>query len=89
MSKKQISGCPLNLPWHLNSVGLVQQLKLLYRVTNPSPHRDWSLFSASEAKKLRHTCEVLSRLIYGEENENLRHIQHSPLVHGECRHLPL
>ncbi|GBN17497.1 hypothetical protein AVEN_204413-1 [Araneus ventricosus] len=88
MSKKQIPGCPLNLLWHLNSLGLVPQLKLLYRMTNPFPHRDWSRLSAREAKKLLHLCDVLSRLKQGEENANLRHIQHSPLVHGECRHLP-
>ncbi|GFU58113.1 hypothetical protein TNCV_3834951 [Trichonephila clavipes] len=27
--------------------------------------------------------------LYGEENINVQHVQHSPLVHGECRHLPV
>ncbi|GFV38450.1 hypothetical protein TNCV_4393311 [Trichonephila clavipes] len=45
-----------------------------------------ALFSVSLIEE-RET-KNLSRLNYGEENINVRHAQHSPLVHGESRHSP-
>ncbi|GFV60421.1 transposable element Tcb2 transposase [Trichonephila clavipes] len=52
--------------------------------------QEMSLREAAAANlKNDREAKYLSRLNYGEGNINARHVQHPPLVHDECRYIPV